>query len=133
MTIRVRYCETDAMGLVHHATYVNYFEIGRTELYRSQGGNYREFESRGLYFVVVSLECKYKAPARYDDVLTVRTRLRRMTPVKLEHEYQVLRDEQLLTTGRTVLACVDREGRVQRLSDELLFGDVQGNKDPIQA
>ena len=53
MTLRVRYCETDAMGLVHHATYVNYFEMGRTELFRSKGGNYREFESRGLFFVVV--------------------------------------------------------------------------------
>lgn len=121
-TIRVRYCETDAMGLVHHATYVNYFEIGRTELYRSRGGNYRQFESRGLFFVVVALECKYKAPARYDDVLTLRTRLVRMTPAKMEHEYHIYRDDQLLVTGRTVLACVDRHGQVQRLSEDLLFG-----------
>ncbi len=125
MTIRVRYCETDAMGLVHHGTYVNYFEMGRTELFRSKGGNYREFESRGLFFVVVSLECHYKAPARYDDVLTLRTLRLRMTPAKMEHEYRLFRDKQLLTTGKTVLACVDQEGQVQRLSDALLFGETE--------
>jgi len=113
------------MGVVHHGAYVDYFEMGRTELFRAQGGSYREFEARGLFLVVVSLECKYKAPARYDDVLRLRTRLHRMTPAKMEHEYQIYRDDQLLTTGRTVLACVDREGQVQRLSESLLFGDVR--------
>lgn len=111
------------MGMVHHATYVNYFEIGRTELFRSQGGNYREFESRGLYFVVVSLECQYIEPARYDDLLSVRTRLARMTPAKLQHEYEVSRDGRPLVTGRTVLACVDQQGRVQRITEQLLFED----------
>lgn len=128
--IRVRYCETDAMGVVHHGTYVNYFEMGRTELFRAQGGSYREFEERGLFLVVVSLECKYKAPAHYDDVLRLHTRLSRMTPAKMEHEYIVFRENQLLTTGKSVLACIDRQGQVQRLSEELLFGEA-GRTTPV--
>lgn len=126
MTVRVRYCETDAMGVLHHANYLTYFEMGRTELLRSQGGDYRQMESRGLFLVVVSAECQYKAPARYDDVLTLRTRVSRMTPAKLEHEYEVSRDGQLLATGRSVLACVNRQGQVQRMSRRLLF-----DKDPL--
>lgn len=115
--IRVRYSETDAMGYLHHAHYLEYFEIGRTELLRSQGGNYREMEEQGLFMVVVRVECKYHAPARYDDVLTLRTRIARVTPAKLEHEYRLFRGNSLLTEARTVLACVDREGVVQRIPD----------------
>lgn len=111
------------MGVVHHATYINYFEIGRTELFRSHGGDYREFESRGLFFVVVSLECKYKLPAKYDDILTVTTRQTRMTPAKLEHEYRITRGDELIVTGKTVLACINEQGQIQRLSEELLFGE----------
>jgi acyl-CoA thioester hydrolase len=122
MEIRVRYCEVDQMGFLHHANYFNYFEMGRTELFRQMGGNYAELETRGFFLVIVSVECKYKAPARYDDVLTLTTRLVRHTGAKLEHEYDLHRDGQLLTTGRSVIACVDREGQVQRIDDEVLFG-----------
>jgi len=120
--IRVRYCETDAMGYLHHGNYVNYFEIVRTELFREIGGNYRLMEERGFYFVVVKVEINYKQPARYDDVLTVRCRVDRQTAAKLEHDYEVRRGEDLLTTGHTILACVDREGTVQRISDDIMFG-----------
>ena len=64
--IRVRYCETDPMGYLHHANYFVYFEMGRTELLRAQQGNYREMEEQGLFMVVVGLECRFRAPARYD-------------------------------------------------------------------
>ena len=74
MQIRVRYCETDAMACLHHSQFFNYFEQGRTELLRAQGGNYREIEEAGLFLVVVRLQCSYHAPARYDDVLTLVTR-----------------------------------------------------------
>lgn len=117
--IRVRYCETDAMGFLHHANYLNYFEIGRTELFRAQGGNYREMEERGLYLVVVQLTCRYHKPARYDDVLTVRTTLSRVGAAKLEHDYEVFRDGELLATAHSVLACVDRAGNVQRMTHVL--------------
>jgi acyl-CoA thioester hydrolase len=122
MQIRVRYSETDSMGFLHHANYFVYFEMGRTELLRAQGGNYREIEEQGLFMVVVSLECKYRKPARYDDVLTVKTRVARVTPAKIEHEYRITRDDVLLTEAKSVLACVDRSGIVQRLPE--IFGNV---------
>lgn len=115
--IRVRYSETDAMGYLHHANYFVYFEMGRTELLRAQGGNYRRMEEEGLFMVVVSLECKFRAPARYDDLLTLHTRIARMTPAKLEHEYKVMRDGVLLTEARSTLACVDAKGNVQRIPE----------------
>lgn len=119
--IRVRYSETDAMGLLHHANYVTYFEIARTELFRAMGGDYRAMEERGYFLVVVKVECNYKRPARYDDRLTVRARLAQWTGAKLVHEYEVLLDGQLVATGRSVLACVDRAGNVQRITPELLY------------
>lgn len=121
--VRVRYSETDAMGFLHHANYFVYFEMGRTELLRAQGGNYREIEEQGLFMVVVSLECKYRKPARYDDVLTVATRVARVSPAKIEHEYRVLRGNELLTEARSVLACVDRQGIVQRLPAAIAGGE----------
>ena len=120
--IRVRYCETDAMGFLHHSTYITYFEIARTELFRSLGGNYRTMEERGYFLVVVKVECQYKQPARYDDLLTVRSRVTRFAGAKLEHEYEVRRGEELIARGATTLACVDRDGNVQRMSEELLYG-----------
>lgn len=119
MQIRVRYCETDAMGFLHHSRYFQYFEVGRTELFRAQGGNYRAMEEQGLFLVVAKVDCRYRAPARYDDLLTLRTTLTRVSPAKLEHEYEVLRDGQLLAVGSTTLGCVDREGRIQRMPDFL--------------
>ena len=115
--IRVRYSEIDAMGFLYHGNYFAYFEMGRTELLRAQGGNYRQMEESGLYMVVVSLECKYKKPARYDDLLTLKTRVSRVTPAKIEHEYQLYRGAELLTEARSVLACVDRNGNVQRVPE----------------
>jgi acyl-CoA thioester hydrolase len=115
--IRVRYAETDAMGFLHHANYFVYFELGRTELLRAQGGNYREMEEQGLFMVVVSLECNFRKPARYDDLLTLRTRIARVSAAKLEHAYQVYRGDTLLTEARSVLACVDRAGNIQRIPD----------------
>lgn len=120
--IRVRYCETDAMGYLHHSHYLNYFEVARTELFRALGGNYRLMEERGYLLVVVKATINYHRPARYDDVLTVRCRVNRQTAAKLIHGYEVRRDDELLTSAETVLACVDRQGQVQRLSDEILYG-----------
>lgn len=116
-TIRVRYSETDAMGFLHHANYLSYFEVGRTDLFRAQGGDYRALEASGLFFVVVRIDCKYHQPAHYDDVLTIRTTLTRVSPAKLEHTYEVFRDGTLLAKAESILACVDREGRVRRIAD----------------
>ena len=117
IVIRVRYSETDAMGLLHHGNYFALFEMGRTELLRSRGGNYRRMEEEGHYMVVVSVECKYRKPARYDDLLVLKTRVSRITPAKIEHEYRLYRDGELLTEAKSVLACVDRAGIVQRIPE----------------
>jgi acyl-CoA thioester hydrolase len=118
--IRVRYQETDPMGLLHHTAYFTYFEIGRTELLRAAGGNYRNMEEEGLFVVVVRAECRYHKPARYDDVLRIRTTVARVTPVKIEHEYRVTRSDELLATGHVTLALVDRSGSVQRVPDWMI-------------
>jgi len=115
--IRVRYCETDAMGFLHHANFLCYFEMGRTELFRAQGGDYRKMEEGGHFFVVVELNVKYRTPARFDDLLSLRTRVVRVTPAKLEHEYQLTRNGTVIADATSVMACVDREGRVRRISD----------------
>ncbi len=117
--IRVRYSETDAMGFLHHGNYLNYFEMGRTELFRAQGGNYRKMEEQGLFFVVARITCKFHSPARYDDVLRLRTTILKLGPAKLEHEYELFRDEHLLASAQSALACVDREGKIQRIPDVL--------------
>ncbi len=114
-TIRVRYEDADPMGFLHHAKYLTYFEIGRTEMYRASGGNYRDLEDSGHYVVVVRADIRYRRPARYDDVLTVRTRLKQTTMAKIVHEYQLLRDDQRLATGDVTLALIDASGQVQRI------------------
>lgn len=115
--LRVRYAETDAMGFVHHANYLSWFEMGRTELYRAQGGSYKAIEEGGLFFVVAKVECNYRKPARYDDLLTLRTKVARISPAKLEHDYELYRDGELLAKARTVLALVDAQGRIHRISE----------------
>ncbi|MGC1274162.1 MAG: thioesterase family protein [Planctomycetaceae bacterium] len=120
--IRVRYSETDAMGFLHHSNYLCYFEMGRTELLRAGGGSYRAMEEKGLFLVVTKVAVQYRQPARYDDLLTLKTRFARASFAKLEHAYELRRDGQLLTTGETTLACIDRDGKVQRMTE--LFPDL---------
>lgn len=118
--IRVRYNETDAMGLLHHSNYLSYFEIGRTELFRAQGGSYRRMEELGLYFVVAKIDVRYRRPARYDDQLSLKTEISRITPAKLEHHYCLMRENELLTEADSVIACVNRAGEVQRIPEDLV-------------
>src|SRR5271170_3287412 len=113
--IRVRYAETDRMGLLHHANYLVYFEQGRTELLRSQGIAYRDLEDEGFLLVLTRVQVRYRSPARYDELLTLRTTVVRTTLVKIEHRYELLRDGLLLAEGETTLGCIDRTGRVQAL------------------
>lgn len=117
--IRVRYEDADPMGFLHHAKYFSYFEIGRLELFRASGGDYREMEESGLFAVVVRAQCNYKTPARFDDLLTVRTKLASISMAKIEHEYTLLRDEVQLATARVTLALVDRSGKVQPVPEWL--------------
>ena len=120
LTIRVRYSETDAMGYLHHSKYAIYFEEGRTELFRAQGGNYRRMEELGLFFVVSRLDIRFRKPARYDDELTVITILEKTGAVKLEHRYELRRGDELLAEASSTLACVNQEGRVTPIPDNLV-------------
>src|SRR5437588_5432561 len=96
ITIRVRYAETDRMGLLHHANYLVYFEQGRTELLRQQGITYKDLEDQGFLLVLTKVEVRYKRPARYDDVLTVRTIVVKTTAVRIDHRYEVIRDGEIV-------------------------------------
>lgn len=124
MSIRVRYAETDQMGVVHHANYLVYFEMGRTEMLRASGLDYRSVEGRGFYLVMVRAACRYRSPARYDDLLLLRTTIERVTPVRIEHSYRLECGSRLLAEGESTLACVDGDGRLQSLPAELLVGAV---------
>ena len=117
--IRVRYAETDRMGLLHHANYLVYFEQARTELLRTQGYTYKDLEDRGFLLVLTKVEVRYKRPALYDDLLTIRTIVERTTAVRIDHRYEVLRENTLIAEGSSTLACIDREGRPQALPDFL--------------
>ncbi|MBL8817540.1 MAG: acyl-CoA thioesterase [Planctomyces sp.] len=118
--IRVRYSETDAMGFLHHSNYLTYFEIGRTELFRAQGGSYRRLEELQLFLVVVRIDVRYRKPARYDDVLQLKTEISRTTPARLEHSYQLFRGPELLAEANSVIACVDSNGDLQRIPENLV-------------
>jgi acyl-CoA thioester hydrolase len=113
--IRVRYQETDAQGRVHHANYLSYFELGRVELLRANGFSYREFEEAGMMLVVTEAELKYFQGAKYDDLLSLTTKVSKAKGVRIEHVYDLTCENQPIATGRTVIACVDRSGKVCRL------------------
>ena len=117
--IRVRYAETDRMGLLHHANYLVYFEQARTELLRQLGLTYKNLEDQGFLLVVTKVEIRYKSPARYDDVLTIRTTVERTTAVRIDHRYEVSCDGRLVAEATSTLACVNREGRPQALPELL--------------
>lgn len=120
LEIRVRYAECDPMGYLHHSKYFEYFEMGRTELLRTNGFRYRDLEDRGYLFVVAKVECKFRQPARYDDLLNLRVGIVRQTHARIDHEYKLYRDGLLLTEAWTTLACVDRQGRVIPIPEEIL-------------
>jgi acyl-CoA thioester hydrolase len=119
ISIRVRYPEVDAMGFLHHSRYLQYFEMGRVELLRSLGHSYADLERQGVLFVVVRVECRYKAPARYDEELTLTTRVIKQTHVRIDHAYELKRATTLLAEASTTIACVDREGNLQQIPESL--------------
>ena len=107
-TVRVRYAETDQMGVVYHGNYAQYFEMGRVEWLRNLGVSYKWMEENGVMLPVVSLEMNYKKPARYDDVLRVKTVLKSQNSVKIEFDYEIYNEQnELLTTGYSMLVFVD--------------------------
>ncbi len=110
--IRIRYCEVDRMGYLHHGNYSVYFEEGRTELIRKLGLTYREMEDRGILLPVRELQIKYYKPALYDDKITIKTSLVKKPSARLEFEYQMMNsDGELLSEAKTTLVFVDTKSR----------------------
>jgi acyl-CoA thioester hydrolase len=118
--IRVRYQETDGQRRLHHANYLTYFEMGRTEMLRAHGRTYREFEAEGLFMVVSEVTCNYLAPADYDDLLRLRTRVEKVGAAHIKHAYELIRGTTILATGTTTVVCVDPEGKIRRLPEWML-------------
>ena len=119
--IRVRYAEVDQMGVVHHSRYWVYFEMGRTELLRRQGVAYAHLEDDGALFVVARCSARFLAPARYDEILTLTTRVAKTGAARIDHAYELRRksDGKLLCTAETTLACVNRQGQIIPLPDSV--------------
>lgn len=109
-TIRVRYGETDQMGIVYHGNYFTWFEVGRSEFFRSLGMSYREMEDMGVILPVISAQCDFIVAAKYDDLINIKTKVNMLRGVKLEFKYDVIRcsDNKLLATGTTLHAFVDK-------------------------
>ena len=106
--VRVRYGETDQMGVVYHGSYVPYFEIGRVEWLRNKGVSYKSLEESGIALPIVSMHLNYKKPARYDDLLTINTKLKKYSGVKIEFDCEIRnKNQELLTTAHFILVFVD--------------------------
>lgn len=130
INIRVRYAETDKMGVVYHGNYAQYFEMGRVEWLRNLGLSYAFMEEKGIMLPVVNLTLNYKKPARYDDLLTVRTILKKQESVKIEFDYEIYNEKgELLTTGYSMLVFVDmKTGRPVLPPDYVLEAMQNGKK-----
>jgi len=120
-TVRVRYAETDKMGVVYYANYLIWFEVGRTDWLRETGWTYRVMEEEGIQLPVIEAHCEYRQGARYDDAVEIRTRGRTLSPVRIQFDYDVIRsaDAAVLATGHTVHATIDRNGRPVRMPDRV--------------
>ena len=129
--IRVRYCEVDAMGVLHHSRYWTYYEMGRTELLRAQGIAYADLEKEGIFFVMAKCSARYIQPARYDDEVLLHTEITRLSAARIDHAYKLYRktDGVLLSTAETTLACVNNEGSIiaipEFISSRVVTGDDQ--------
>ena len=120
-TVRVRYAETDQMGVAWHGEYLAWFEVGRTDLLRGVGCTYRELEAQGLRLPVIEMQARFLRPALYDDVLEIRTLLTDFGRVRMTFDYEVRREgsEGPLARGSTTHAAVDAQGRPRRIPEDL--------------
>ncbi len=120
-TVRVRYAETDQMGVVYHSNYLIWFEVGRVELMRSLGFDYKQMELQDdTYIVVADVHCRYHHPARYDEILTVRSRILEAKTRTFKFGYEIFRqhDQKLLATGHTIHVACTRAGQVKHFPDK---------------
>jgi acyl-CoA thioester hydrolase len=120
-TLRVRYAETDRMGVVYYANYLVWFEVARADLLRSSGWTYREMEESGVLLPVIEAHCEYRRPARYDDAVDIRTTGALLSPVRLQFNYEVTVNggQEVAAAGWTRHAATDRDGRPRRLPERV--------------
>jgi acyl-CoA thioester hydrolase len=120
-TLRVRYAETDRMGVVYYANYLVWFEVARADLLRQTGWTYREMEDMGVLLPVIEARCEYKRPAKYDEEIEIRTTGRLASPIRMEFSYDVIlkASGQLAATGSTVHAATDTTGKLCRLPERV--------------
>jgi len=118
--IRVRYAETDQMGYCYYANYFTWMEVGRSHLMREAGKSYRQVEEEGFIFPVIEAHCNYKKPAKFDDLVEVKTWITCLKSRKVTFNYEILRDGELLVSGYTVHIPISPEGRPIALSKEIL-------------
>jgi acyl-CoA thioester hydrolase len=113
--LRVRFCETDLMGIVHHGSYLVYFEAGRVEWLRRRGVTYASWAASGIHLPVVEVHVDYRAPSRFDDVLSIETRLAELRPVSMRFDYVIRRGDTTIVDGWTRLACIDQAHKLMRI------------------
>ncbi len=124
--VRVRYSETDQMGVVYNGNYASYFEIGRTEALRQMGLSYKGIEEKGLMMPVLELHCRFHKPAVYDDLLTIRTVMKEMPGVRLRFDHEIFNEkEELITTGFVTLVCMKTDTRRPCMSPPELIRTLQ--------
>lgn len=118
--VRVRYVETDQMGIAHHSHYFAWLELARTSLLESVGYRYADLEREGILMPVMEASCRYRAPVKYDDELRVRCWISEVRRFKVEFQYEIFREDEVLATeGKTTLAFLNREGKPSRLPEKL--------------
>ncbi|MFK2821014.1 thioesterase family protein [Flavobacteriaceae sp. LMIT009] len=124
--IRIRYGETDQMGVVHHGNYPSFLEMGRIEWLRSLGISYKQMELDGIMLPVISLALNFKMSACYDDIITVKTTLKKIPTVKIEFEYEILNEVgEVLTTANTVLAFINMETKRPTRCPQFILDKLQ--------
>lgn len=127
--VRVRYSETDQMGVVYHANYLPYFEVGRVEWLRNQGVSYKSLEERGIALPIVNININYKKPARYDDLLVIQTTFVRQNSVKIEFHCEIFNEQnELLTTADFLLVFVDLKTGKPTVPPQDILAVVEGLK-----
>ncbi|MCS7233300.1 MAG: acyl-CoA thioesterase [Synergistetes bacterium] len=121
VSLRVRYGETDKMGVVYYGRYLDWFEVGRTEFCRSLGFPYSELEKRGIFMPAVESWCRYKAPAFYDDLISIKVKIEEIKDYSVSFLYRVERDGKLIALGRTKHCFVDKNGKMVKVPEEFLL------------
>lgn len=123
--LRVRYAETDQMGIVYHANYIVWFEVGRSALFRELNLPYTELEKQGVSLAVIEANCRYRQPAHYDDEITIITEVIKMSARGITFSYRILREETLLAEGKTLHVFVDKTGKLTNVKNYEIWQQLQ--------